>query len=309
MTSMLTLIALALGAAGAGRSPADPFVVVLGIAQDAGVPQAGTKQSAGWEHPAERRHASCLAIVDRDSGRRWMVEATPDFREQLHRLDRVAPTSKAPGLDGIFLTHAHMGHYTGLMFLGKESIGSRNVPVHAMPRLAEFLTGNGPWSQLVRLGNILLVTMESGVAVPLDGRIRVTPFLVPHRQEFSEVVGFRIEGPMRSVLFIPDIDRWEDWDAQGTRIEDEIARVDVAYLDGTFFADGEIPGRDMSTFPHPFITKSMARFATLPAHERAKVRFIHLNHTNPALKRGSAARRAIESAGFRVAEEGERVEL
>jgi pyrroloquinoline quinone biosynthesis protein B len=111
------------------------------------------------------------------------------------------------------------------------------------------------------------------------------------------------------VLFIPDIDRWEDWDAQGTRIEDEIAHVDVAYLDGTFFADGEIPGRDMSTFPHPFITRSMARFAALPARERAKVRFIHLNHTNPALRRGSSARRTIESGGFRVAVEGERVEL
>lgn len=304
MLIALIFVVLGLG----GPALADPYLVVLGIAQDGGVPQAGTKRAEAWG-PSERRHATCLGIVDPDSGRRWMIEATPDFREQLHRLDRIAPIPGTPGLDGIFLTHAHMGHYTGLMFLGKESMGARAVPVHAMPRLAEFLRGNGPWSQLVKLENIRLMPMEHGVAVPLAKDLRVTPLLVLHRQEFSEVVGFRIEGANRRVLFIPDIDRWEDWDAQGTRIEDEIARVDVAYLDATFYADGEIPGRDMSTFPHPFITRSMARFAALPSSERGKVRFIHLNHTNPALQRGSPARRAIESAGFRVAEEGERVSL
>ena len=53
----------------------------------------------------------------------------------------------------------------------------------------------------------------------------------------------------------------------------------------------------------------MERFAKLPAAERAKVRFIHLNHTNPALVPGSDAQRAIESAGMRLAAQGERVPL
>lgn len=304
---MLVPVGMALGASPAPAGA--PFLVVLGIAQDGGVPQAGTKSERGWDHAADRRLAACLGIVDPDSGRRWMIEATPDFREQLHRLDRVAPVAGTPGLDGIFLTHAHIGHYTGLMFLGKESMGAQRVPVYAMPRLAEFLRSNGPWSQLVKLENIALKPMAAVAPVTLDGRLRVTPLLVPHRQEFSEVVGFRIEGPKRRVLFIPDIDRWSDWDQEGVRIEDEIAKVDVAYLDGTFYADGEIPGRDMSTFPHPFITASMKRFEALAASERAKVRFIHLNHTNPALWKDSAARRAIERQGFKVAEEGERVEL
>jgi pyrroloquinoline quinone biosynthesis protein B len=309
LAALLAPVGLVLGASPSSRPTGGPFVVVLGVAQDGGVPQAGTKQAPGWNDPKHRRRVACLGIVDPDSGRRWMIEATPDFREQLHRLDTVAPAAGTPGLDGIFLTHAHMGHYTGLMFLGKESMGAQDVPVYAMPRLAEFLESNGPWSQLVRLGNIRLAALKPDVSVAIGGRIRVTPFPVPHRQEFSEVVGFRIEGPRRRVLFIPDIDRWEDLDARGVRIEDAIAGVDVAYLDGTFFADGEIPGRDMSTFPHPFITRSMERFASLPERDRAKVRFIHLNHTNPALQRGSAARRKIEAGGFKVAEEGERVEL
>jgi pyrroloquinoline quinone biosynthesis protein B len=293
---------------GTGRD-SDPYVVVLGIAQDGGVPQAGDRGARGWTDPSARRRVACLAVVEPASGRRWLLDATPDFREQLAALDRIAPVEARPGLDGIFLTHAHIGHYTGLMFLGHESMGAREVPVYAMPRMEEFLRSNGPWDQLVRYGNVELRSLADGTPVRLGERLTVTPFLVPHRQEYSEVVGFRIDGPYRSALYVPDIDSWEAWDAAGSRIEDRIAEVDVAWLDGTFFANGEIPGRDMTGFPHPFIRHTMERLASLPPEERAKVRFLHLNHTNPALRDGSAERGEVEAAGFRVAEEGERETL
>ena len=288
---------------------AAPYVVVLGIAQDGGVPQAGSKEHPAWGNPDLRRLVVSLGLVAPASGGRWLFEATPDFREQLHRLDEIAPVDDVPGLDGIFLTHAHIGHYTGLMFLGHESLGARRVPVYAMPRMADYLATNGPWGQLVRYENIVLQRLEHEISVSLGNGLTVTPFLVPHRQEYAEVVGFRIEGPSRSVLFIPDIDSWEDWDETGIRIESAIAGVDVAYVDGSFYANGEIPGRDMTGFPHPFITHSMQRFMDLPPAEKAKVRFIHLNHTNPALLVDGEARKQIEQSGFRVAVEGEKVEL
>jgi pyrroloquinoline quinone biosynthesis protein B len=290
--------------------PAPMYLVVLGNAQDGGAPQAGSSTEPGWKDPSKRRLATALAIVDDAHQLRWLFEATPDFPWQLQRLDEMAPRpdKPKPALDGIFLTHAHMGHYTGLMWLGKEVMGATKVPVHAMPRMAQYLRANGPWSQLLTLSNIELREMKAGEPV-LEPGFTVTPLLVPHRQEFSEVVGFRIEAASKKVLFIPDIDSWTQWDAEGTRIEDEIAKVDVAYLDGTFYANGEIPGRDMSGFPHPFISTSMARFAALPATEKAKIRFIHLNHTNQALWPGTKERASIEAAGFRVAEEGERLAL
>ncbi|MFQ5599671.1 MAG: MBL fold metallo-hydrolase [Candidatus Krumholzibacteriia bacterium] len=286
-----------------------PYLVVLGIAQDGGAPQAGTKQHPGWHDPARRRRVVCLGIVDPVSSERWLFEATPDFPEQLQVLDAIAPAPQKPGLAGIFLTHAHMGHYTGLVHLGHEAMGARGVPVHAMPRLREFLSTNGPWDQLVRFGNIQLRTLRNELPVRLNERLTVTPFRVPHRQEYSETVGLRIDGPSRSVLFLPDIDSWEELDATGTPIEERLADVDVAYLDGTFYANGEIPGRDMSGFPHPFMTHSMERFAPLAPDARQKIRFIHLNHTNPALMGDNQARRALEARGFRVAEEMERVDL
>ncbi len=287
----------------------DPYVMVLGIAQDGGVPQAGTKEHPAWADSDARRFVVSLALVDPVSSERWLFEATPDLREQLHRLDMAFPVEAIPGLAGIFLTHAHMGHYTGLMYLGHESMGAQSVLVYAMPRMQGYLDSNGPWDQLVRHGNIELRPLANNVTIRLNERLTVTPFLVPHRQEYSEVVGFRIEGSRRSMLFLPDIDSWEEFDEAGTRIEDLIAGVDVAYLDATFYANGEIPGRDMSGFPHPFITHSMERFSGLSAEEKAKIRFIHLNHTNPALLSGSAARRTIERNGFRVAEELELVGL
>ena len=298
-----------LAAEDSNETNAAPYLLVLGIAQDGGTPQAGNKKHPGWADNKFRRRVVSLAVVDPISRERWLFEATPDFREQLHKLDQVAPVKGQPGIAGVFLSHAHIGHYTGLMFLGHESMGARDVPVYAMPKMVEFLRGNGPWSQLVKYENIVLRAMEDRRAIRLNNRLSVTAFLVPHRQEFSEVVGFRIDGPNRSVIFIPDIDSWEEWDDAGSRIEDVIASVDVAYVDGSFFANGEIPGRDMSGFPHPFITHSMHRFSNLPAKEKSKVRFIHLNHTNPAIWPDSVERAQVLANGYGIADEGEIFEL
>jgi pyrroloquinoline quinone biosynthesis protein B len=302
----LMLVTALAGCHAAPRVPPDrPATVVLGIAQDGGVPQAGSFADTRWDRPGEARQVVSLGIVDPRTGTRWMIDATPDFRRQLTDLRRTGVGEDRPVVDGIFLTHAHLGHYTGLMFLGFESIGADHVPVWAMPRMAEFLGTNGPWSQLVAKGNIAIKPLADGTPIGLGDGLTVTPFLVPHRGEFSETVGFRIDGPDRSVLWLPDLDSWAELDERGTRIEDLLASVDVAYLDGTFFANGEIPGRDMSGFPHPFIAQTIERLSTLPPGERAKVRFIHLNHTNRALEAGSPERRAIEAAGMKVAAEGE----
>ncbi len=288
---------------------ADPYILVLGIGQDGGSPQAGSKEGPAWDDPSLARRATALALVDPDSGERWLFEATPDFRSQLRQLDLVAPHPDKPGLAGILLTHAHVGHYLGLAQLGHEVIGAQGTPVYATPRMREYLSPNGPWDQLVRYRNIELRPIEEGQSQSLNSRLKVTPLRVPHREEYSEVVGYRIEGPNRSALFIPDIDSWEEWGQMGTRIEDAIATVDVAYLDGTFFANGEIPGRDMSGFPHPFISHSMQRFRELPASEKKKVRFIHLNHSNKALLPNSVERRQVLDGGFGLADEGERFPL
>ncbi len=286
----------------------EPFAIVLGTAQDGGYPQAGCKKDCckgAWSDASKRRDVASLGIVDPSSGQRWFIECTPSFPRQVRRLDEAHP-KLAGKLDGILLTHAHIGHYAGLIHLGREVMGARSVPVHVMPRMEKFLRTQGPWSQLVGLKNIKLAPMRDGRTFALNKRLRVTPFFVPHRDEFSETVGFRIEGPSQKILWLPDIDKWEKWK---TPLEKVLTKVEVAYLDGTFFANGELPGRDMSKIPHPFIAETMRRLKDQPAAVRAKVRFIHLNHTNPAHNPKSAAAEAIRAAGMRVAKQEERVNL
>lgn len=286
----------------------DVYIQVLGIAQDAGYPQANCYQAhcmRAWENKELRRLASSIAVVDTASKTKYLFDATPDMPEQLYQLHQSAPDIEY-SLDGVFLTHAHIGHYTGLMHFGREAVGAKDISVYAMPIMAAYLSNNGPWDQLVRLHNIQLMPLANGVPVELNGGLTVTPIQVPHRQEYSETVGFRIDGPNKSAVFIPDIDKWGDW---STDIRDVIREVDYALLDATFFADGELPGRDMSAIKHPFVAESMALFDELSDAERARVIFIHMNHTNPLLIDGSPAQSEVEKRGFRFAKEGLRLPL
>ena len=297
----------------ANRSKSKIELIVLGIAQDAGFPQAGCAKkccSHAWKDVALRRRVASLGVVDHFSGQRWLFDCTPDFPDQLRMLNektrRESAVQDPAGLDGIFLTHAHIGHYAGLIHLGREVMGTKSIPIYAMPRMKKFLLTNGPWSQLVKLKNIDLRSIQADTEIHLNQRLTVTPFLVPHRDEFSETVGFLISGPSRTVVFLPDIDKWSRWDRS---IEQLIKQADLAYLDGTFFENGEIPGRDMALIPHPFVSESINRFSPLDGRERKKVRFIHFNHTNPVLQPASSSVRAIERAGMAIAVEGEVVGL
>jgi len=198
----------------AAISAKDPYVVVLGVGQDAGVPQMGCETPfcrEAWKDPSKREMVSSIAVVDPDSGERWIFDATPDLPRQFQLLKEITG-DHSNDLSGIFLTHAHIGHYTGLMYLGFESMNAKEVPVFAMPRMRRYLETNGPWSQLVSMRNISITSLAADKEVKLNDRITVTPFLVPHRDEYSETAGFRLTANGFSFLFIPDIDKWERWE-------------------------------------------------------------------------------------------------
>lgn len=284
-----------------------PHLYVLGIAQDAGYPQAGCYKAhclPAWEDPSLRRRAASIALIDPGMGRKYLFEATPDFPEQLYRLEKEAPSDRYE-LGGIFITHAHMGHYAGLMFLGHEGMGASGVRVFVLPRMLEYLRSNGPWSQLVSYRNIVLEPLQDNRSQSA-GAFQVTPFLVPHRDEFSETAGYRIDGPGKSALFIPDVDKWSRWEL---RLKELITQVDYALIDATFYDESELPGRDMSKIPHPFVVESMALLGDLPDTERRKVWFIHMNHSNPLLNPDSPESTRVRSAGFNIAFEGLRLPL
>ncbi len=262
--------------------------VVLGIAQDGGVPHLGCDSGpCAAARRGERPPEKVAALGLTDGARAYLIDATPDLVAQVHALGASVPT-------GVFLTHAHVGHYTGLLHLGKEVLGARGIPVWATQRMREFLAANAPWSALVKDANVSLRDNES---VDLGGLL-VRALRVPHREEFADTVGYLVETPATRLLYVPDIDRWEDWDFD---VREAVSGVDVALLDGTFFSGDELRGRDPARVPHPLVIRTMNLLDGLGA----KVWFTHLNHTNPLLDDPSP----VVRRGFGLAREGMVVDL
>ena len=278
-----------------------PYLVILGNVQDAGSPHMGCEKVCCkdlFKTPDPSRKVVSIGIVDPNNKKYWMIEASPDFSTQSRLLKDISNFEHSKTPDGIFLTHAHIGHYSGLMYLGKESFNSDNVPVYAMTRMKGFLIQNGPWSQLFKLENIKINNIDHEKIFSLSNKITITPFLVPHRDEFSETVGFKIKGPNKSILFIPDIDKWGKWNKS---LLTEIKKVDLALVDGTFYDAEEVNHRDISEIPHPFIVETIELFKSEKKELKSKIKFIHLNHTNPLLNDNSNATKKINEQGFSVA--------
>lgn len=283
-------------------------LVVLGTIQDAGSPHIGCQKKCCellFEQPDETRKVVSLGLIDTENNKTFLFEASPDMPSQLKMLKAQAKGSKKIP-DGIFLTHAHIGHYTGLMYLGREALGAHRATVYAMPKMRAFLKANGPWSQLIALENIVFGQLENEKKVQLTNSVVVIPFTVPHRDEFSETVGYKIIGPEKAALFIPDIDKWSKWEKSIIR---EIKQVDYAFLDASFFDGNEINNRDISEIPHPFVIESMALFESLSTIEKNKIHFIHFNHTNPLLNSDSEEARQVLQKGYRIAKFGDRFKL
>jgi pyrroloquinoline quinone biosynthesis protein B len=301
MNRLLKLAVAALAAVAliaAKASPPRIEAVVLGIAQDGGVPHLGCRQKLCVEarsDPSKRRHVASLGLIDGVSGKRFLIDATPDFESQVSRLGGLP--------DGILLTHAHIGHYLGLAQLGREVANTKEMPVYCTASMARFLRENRPWSRLVESKNISIHEIEPDKEFALTENLRATALKVPHRDEDSDTVAYIVAGPVRKLLWLPDIDKWEKWDR---RIEEVLRTVDAAFLDGTFFTADEIPGRTIADIPHPLVSETVSLLST--GDRRAKVFFVHLNHTNRLLWNENEIRR-LSRLGFGVAHEGQRAPL
>lgn len=289
-------------------TPNSPYIVVLGSVQDAGSPHAAcTKECCIdlFNNPDPTRLVTALGIVDPINDKQFLLEASPDLPRQMKYLSSLSKSEKEVP-DAIFITHGHIGHYTGLMYLGKESMNAKSTPVYAMPRMKKFLEQNGPWDQLVNINNITLIGLQADSSIQVSNQISITPMLVPHRDEYSETVGYLISGPNKKALFIPDIDKWSKWERSIVAL---IKQVDYAFIDATFYDSKEINNRDISEIPHPFVIESMALLDHLPEQEKSKVHYIHLNHTNPLLDKSSKATKTVLERGYNIATFLQQLEL
>ncbi|MDC3337135.1 MBL fold metallo-hydrolase [Flavobacteriales bacterium] len=282
-----------------------PEIILLGIAQDGGYPHIGCERmccNLAHDSDTASTFVVSIALIDPKVKKWWLFEATPDMTEQL-QLFKELTDGKYPYLPaGIFITHAHMGHYTGLMELGREALGAKGVHVHVLPIMADYLSSNGPWSQLVQLKNISLIEEKFDSAAVLSASIKVIPIQVPHRDEFSETSGYKIITSGLNYLFVPDIDKWSKWNRG---LANELNDVDVAFIDGTFLSITELPFRNINTIPHPLISETMELLENEADSIKNRVVFIHFNHTNKLMWDRISQKELLER-GYRLGKQGNR---
>jgi pyrroloquinoline quinone biosynthesis protein B len=282
------------------------YIYILGNTQDAGLPHIGC------QHPFcedsfnvyEEHYTTSIAVVNSDIKKYILFEATPDITFQLNNLKQnIFDEFLLP--ESIYITHAHIGHYTGLMYFGREALGAKDLMVRVLPRMSYFLQNNGPWSQLVDINNIKIKEINFGSSTKELANIDVTPVQVPHRDEYSETAGYIIKGKNKKALFIPDIDKWEKWDRDLSQLAKEF---DFLLIDATFYDSKEI-NRDIIDIPHPLVTETIDLLSRLNTENRSKVYFIHMNHTNMMLDPNSKLSKLVKSKGFNIARLGQKLYL
>ena len=288
------------------QSHVSPFIYILGNVQDAGLPHIGCESKICLDafNEKKKHYVTSIALIDKENQEYSLFDVTPNITEQLLMISRdIFDQFILP--NDIFITHAHIGHYTGLMYFGREALGSKGIKVNVLPRMYDFISNNGPWSQLVKLGNISLNMINFRDNIEIKPNLSVIPIQVPHRDEFSETSAFLIQGPNKAALYLPDIDKWSKWSISLIEI---LKNVDYAFIDATFYTNDEI-NRDIDEIPHPLVIETMDLLSELPDYHKDKVHFIHMNHTNQMLDPTSDITRNVLNKGFNIARLGEKFHL
>ena len=274
------------------------FIYVIGTSQDGGYPHLGCKEECcqmAWNNPLVKRFPSSIALVDMNVRKYWLFDITPEVKEQIHMLDAFECE-----LAGVFITHAHIGHYMGLINFGLEVMNLNSIPVYVMPKMKDYIQKNSMFSQLIKNKNIILNSLNDNQDIIINENFSVKPFQVPHRNELSETVGFMIKGSEKSIIYLPDIDSWKNFK---NALFELIKYNNLLFLDGTFYSKKEIKNRDISRIPHPEIIDTMRMLSHLKENDKKKIYFIHLNHTNDALREDSNIYDDIIKNGFLISKE------
>lgn len=278
---------------------------ILGSAQDGGLPQFGSRMKPDMNartDPLGVRLGPSICVLD-DDGRCFLVDVSPDIKEQENRLLKLSHYVGRQGpnpFDAVLLTHAHMGHYAGLVHFGREGAKCDHLPVYCTGRMGAFLGRHAPWEQLVALGNIRPQVLNDDMRFEPWAGLSIRAIIVPHRDEYTDTVGVSIN---ETLLYVPDIDDWSLWPEAHAEVENH----EVSLLDGTFYSRDELPGRDLSEISHPFITDTIETFKDLTASRR--IILTHFNHSNPVCNPGSEQARACLNAGFELAQEMMSIQL
>ncbi|UJR15133.1 hypothetical protein I4U23_002098 [Adineta vaga] len=280
-------------------------ILLLGIAQDGGMPQIRCQcKNCSSVHQGilPQQYTVSLAIINQTTNQVWLIDCSPDFRNQYTMLQKHFGLDKSFTLEGIFLTHLHMGHYTGLFQFGRETMDWKGLKIYGTESVCQFFQTNQPWSTYIQIGNFVLNPLVPQTEIQLSSDLFLKSQLIPHRAEFSDAVGYFIRGSLRTFFFCPDVDSWDrGWlNENGLLPLDIVQSVDQAFLDATFFSADELPNRKIDEIPHPTVMQTLEKFRGF----EHKITLIHLNHSNPLYDLQSKQREHCQQAGINIGIQG-----
>ena len=278
-------------------------LVLLGIAQDGGRPQAGCSKPCciGLE-PNKHSFPTSLGIIGQD--KLHIIDVTRSLGNQLQYLDNRVP-------DEVWLTHAHIGHIDGLGLFGRETMNVKGAKLHVSKRMLELINQTPHWQIMIEQGVFSIDEISNGESRQKAG-FSITPILVPHRGELSDTHAFILRGENKSLLYLPDHDSWDETlSLYGMNtIREWLAslNVDIALLDGTFWSYDELSERSQQVVPHPPIKQTIDMLGYKQQGD-PDIIFFHLNHTNPVYDEWSEEHTKVVEMGWSIAKQGMRFKI
>ena len=273
--------------------------MILGIAQDGGVPHPGCYCDTCqfyWDNQIVLSPSS-LAIIDEKQ--LHLFDVTRNLDRQLRKVGNKNVTD-------IWLTHGHIGHIDGIGLFGKEVMNLKNVRLHASELMIKLIENTPKWNKLIEDKILIPIQFNSNESMQISENLKITPIRVPHRDELTDTHAFMINGPEKSLLYLPDHDTWEetlDMVQQDSVIEwFDFLGIEIVLMDGTFWSKNELSRQD--DVPHPPVVESLERLGNVKGKE-LEVFFIHFNHTNPLLIPKSNEIKKLLDSGCKIPIEGQ----
>ena len=278
-------------------------LVLLGIAQDGGRPQAGCSKSCCIGlGPNEHSFPTSLGIIGQD--KLHIIDVTRSLGNQLQYLDNRVP-------DEVWLTHAHIGHIDGLGLFGRETMNVKGAKLHVSKLMLELINQTPHWQIMIQQGVFSIDVINNGESRQSTG-FSITPILVPHRGELSDTHAFIIRGDNKSLLYLPDHDSWDETlSLYGMNtIREWLAslQADIALIDGTFWSYNELSERSQQVYSHPPIKQTIGMLGYKQQGD-PDIIFFHLNHTNPVYDEWSEEHTKVVEMGWSIAKQGMRFKI
>lgn len=305
-------------------------VILLGTAAGGGFPQWNCSCpccSTARADPELARPRTQSSVAISADGRHWfLLNASPDVREQLTRLPTIAESGtssagpRAVPVEAVVVTDPEIDHSMGIVLLRE----GRHLPLYATPATQAVLENDSHFLPVTRaFADVPVTNLSLDAAVPLRHRdgvesgLSVEAFSVPAGAPrfASEVADGHTVGLLirehasgRTCAFVPGCGGLDQ------SLLARLADADILLFDGTFWTNremidlgiGDRTAIDMDHLPLGEPGGSLEHLAALPCQHKV---FTHINNTNPMLLEHSPERSAVDEAGMRVGFDGLRISV